>query len=87
MSYHLFEIIVLMSSFIGATIGTGFGIKFVRNLKYPDIGDIFIYPFFGLSIGTAIGTFVGVFPPLIPIYIYLIYHHRKTLFLKYFQSI
>jgi hypothetical protein len=88
MSYILFENLIFKSSLIfgtiGATIGTGFGIKFARNLKFPNIGDIFIYPFFGLLIGTAVGIFLGVLPPLIPIYSYLIYHHRETLFPKIF---
>jgi hypothetical protein len=80
MSYNLYEKFILTSSLIGATIGIGIGINISRNLKFPDIRDIVVYPFFGLSIGTAVGIFLGFLPPFIPIYSYLIYHHRKTLF-------
>jgi hypothetical protein len=62
MSYNLYEKFILTSSLIGATIGTGIGINISRNFNFPDIRDIVVYPFVGLSIGTAVGIFFGCIP-------------------------
>ncbi len=86
MNPKLYTKIILSTSFIGATIGTGISTNSVKNLDKPTLGDIFLYPVSGLSLGASVGLFMGICPPLIPVCSYLTYHHRKTLFPAYFAN-